>query len=365
MNKTFTAVDISQLPAPDVVEQLSYEKIYSEMRDQMNGLQPLTFTDSGNVNMQAAELITEKNGDRYFRIPADSNAGLMYLEQESEPATRQLQIVAYREMLVRQRTNDASHAVMLAYAKDADLDQIAVRYNLTRFEITPADPAKNIDATYETNEDFRRRIQLSNEGYSTAGPEGAYVFHALSANANVKDASAQSPTFQLAQITDSIRNTLPPNAIVLIVKDNAGLTDPMPGDVAVTVLSRIDNGTADASILTPVKTKLNADDIRPMSDTVRERSAEIIEYSINAKLFTYAGPDSALVISHAKNTCRDYINNNHKLGRDITLSGIYGALHQAGVQRVELENFPENIICNRSQAAYCTSLTVTHGGTAE
>lgn len=365
MTQTYTAVDISQLPAPDVVEQLSYETIYSEMRDQMNGLQPLTFTNSGTVSMQAAELITEANGDQYFRIPVSNSAGLMYLEQEAEPAVRQLQIVAYREMLVRQRTNDASLAVMLAYALDGDLDQVGVRYGVTRLLLVPADPANNIEAVHESNEDFRRRIQLSNEGYSTAGPEGAYVFHALSADANVKDVSAESPTFKLATITNIVRATLPSNAIVLIVKDDAGLTDPMPGDVAVTVLSRVGNGTADESILANVDNKLNEDGIRPITDRVRKRSASITEYTIDAVLKTYSGPDSGLVVSNAKQKCQDYVDNNHKLGRDITLSGVYGALHQPGVQKVILNNFNADIVCDRSQSAYCISLTVVHDGVGE
>lgn len=311
LNKTFTAVDISKLPKPDVLEQLSFESIYTEMRDQMNGLQPLTFTSEGKVNLVSAEIITTDNGEQYFRIPVSDDAGLMYLEHESEPAARQLQIVAYREMLVRQRTNDASLAVMLAYAKGSDLDQIGARYDVARLLISAAEPENNLTAVYESDEDFRRRIQLSSEEYSTAGPEGAYVYHALSADANVKDASAQSPTFQLAQITDTLRATLPANAIVLIVKDDAGLTDPMPGDVAITVLSRTGNGTAEEAILTNVENTLNADGIRPITDNVRKRSASITDYTIVATLKTYAGPDSGLVISLAEEICQAYVDDNH------------------------------------------------------
>ena len=361
----FTAVDISQLPKPDVIQQISFEDIYSEMRDQMNGLVPLTFDGAGKVDLQKAELITEDNGDQYYRVPANSDAGMMYVDLESDPAARQLQIVAYREMLVRQRTNDASLAVMLAYAIDADLDQIAAQYGVSRFLLVAADPANNIEAVYESNDDFRRRIQLSNEGYSTAGPEGAYVYHALSADANVKDASAQSPTFQLAQITDVVRATLPENAIVLIVKDDAGLADPMPGDVAVTVLSRVGNGTADNTILANVDNKLNEDGIRPISDTVRDRSASVTEYTIDATLTTYAGPDSSLVIANATQQCQNYVDENHKLGRDITLSGIYGALHRPGVHKVILNNFDTDIICNRSESAYCTAINIAHAGVGE
>lgn len=365
MNQTYTAVDISQLPSPDVIEQLSFETIYNEMLQQMNGLQPLTFNSEGKVSLTRAEIITADNGEQYFKIPVANDAGLMYLKQESEPAARQLQIVAYREMLIRQRTNDASLAVMLAYAKGTDLDQIGVRYNVVRLLLIAADPANKQQAIYESDDDFRRRIQLSNEGYSTAGPEGAYVYHALTADANVKDASAQSPTFQLAQLSPETTATLPPNAIVLIVKDNAGLTNPMPGDVAITVLSRTGNGTADNATLTKVDTKLNQDGIRPISDTVHNRSASIIEYSINATLYTYAGPDSNLVINNAKKTLQTFVDDNHKLGRDITVSGVYGALHQAGVQKVILNNFNTDIICSRSQSAFCTSINIAHGGIAE
>lgn len=360
----FTAVDISKLPKPNVIEPINFEVIYKEMRDQMNGLQPLTFTGPGKATLKAAELITDDNGDKYFRIPANQDAGLMYLELESEPAARQLQIVAYREMLARQRTNDASLAVMLAYATKADLDHLAVQFDVKRFKISDAIPNKNIEAVYESDDDFRRRIQLSSEKYSTAGPEGAYIFHTLNADANVKDASALSPTFTMANLTPQVRATLPANAIVMVVSDSVGLDNPMPGDVAITALSRTGNGQADADLLTAVIDKLNDDGIRPIGDRVRERSANIIEYIINAKVFTYSGPDSAVVIANSQKACQTYVNDNHKLGRDITESGVHSALHQPGVQRVELQNF-NPIECDRSQSAFCTAINITNGGVAE
>lgn len=361
---TFTAVDISQLPKPDVIKQISYEVIYKEMRDQMNGLMPLTFNESGNVDLKKAELVTEKNGDRYYRIPADSDAGMMYIDLESDPAARQLQIVAYREMLVRQESNDASFAVMLAYAEGSDLEHIGVRFGITRFVLVAADPEKNITAVYETDDDLRRRIQLSLEGFSTAGPEGAYVFHALNADSRVKDVSAQAPSFQLANISPEVKAQLPPNAIVLVVEDDAGLSDPRPGDVAINVLARSGDGTANEDTLTTVKSGLNADDVRPMTDRVRERSAAIKTYQVRGTIYTYSGPDQDLVISNAKKSLQKYVDQHHRLGHDITLSGVLGALHQTGVQRVELDGFTD-IICNSSEAAYCSEITLTDGGVAQ
>src|SRR3546814_9711108 len=47
-----------------------------------------------------------------------------------------------------------------------------------------------IPAVMESDSDLRRRLVLAPEGYSVAGPEGAYIFHALSAHPDVLDASA-------------------------------------------------------------------------------------------------------------------------------------------------------------------------------
>jgi phage-related baseplate assembly protein len=45
------------------------------------------------------------------------------LALESEPIVKLLQENAYREVILRQRINDAAKAVMLAYSTGADLDQ--------------------------------------------------------------------------------------------------------------------------------------------------------------------------------------------------------------------------------------------------
>jgi phage-related baseplate assembly protein len=362
---TYTAVDISQLPYPSILEELDFETIYSLMKTQMSALQPTLFNAEGQAIIKAAELITEQNGDQYFRVPFAGESKILNLELDSDPSARQLQVVAYRELLMRQRINEACKGVMLAYAKGPDLEHLGVPFGITRYTIVEEDIQNKIEAVYESDDDLRRRIQLANEGFSTAGPEGAYIYHALSADSDVKDAAAQSPTFTVANITQDVRDTLPGNAIVLIVSDDVGLTDPMPGDVAVTILSHTANGVAPVETQTAVANKLNDEDVRPVTDHVRERSADIMEYSIDATLFTYAGPDSAVVIANAKTALQTYVDANHKLGRDITLSGVYGALHQPGVQRVVLNNFAADIVRDRHQAAFCTGIAITDGGIGE
>jgi phage-related baseplate assembly protein len=158
---TFTAVDLSRLPAPDIIEALDFETILADaaaqMRDEM------------------------------------AKSGLTFETRDSDPATKLLQVFAYYAQMLRQRINDAARAVMPAYAVKADLDHIAALFGITRLTITPANPATGASAVMEDDTDFRRRMVLAPEGYSVAGPEGAYISHTLSADANVLDASATGP----------------------------------------------------------------------------------------------------------------------------------------------------------------------------
>ncbi|MBL4766648.1 MAG: aromatic amino acid lyase, partial [Rhodobacteraceae bacterium] len=63
---------------------------------------------------------------------------------------------------------------MVAYAVAADLDNLAALIPLLRNE-------------GESDTDFRVRVQLAPEGFSVAGPRGAYEFHARSADPAVLD----------------------------------------------------------------------------------------------------------------------------------------------------------------------------------
>ena len=293
------AIDLSQLPVPNVVDAIDYEAILAELLAELQERYPA------------------------FNVPA-----------ESDPIYKVLEVAAYREMLVRQRVNEAARAVMLAYAAKEDLDNLGALFNVQRLQISPGDPTAIplIPPVYETDADFRRRILLSLQGLSTAGPEGAYIYHALSATGEVLDASATSPS---------------------------------PGEVVVTVLARQGDGTASSQLLTTVDNAVSAEDVRPLTDFVIVQSAEILAYAIAATLYFYPGPDSQVVLAEAREMAQRYANEQHRLGKDITLSGLYAALHRPGVQRVELASPTATITVNRQQAAYCTNITLTDGGIDE
>lgn len=295
----FTAVDLSQLPAPDVVESLDFETIFAAM---LADLQARDSTFSALV--------------------------------ESDPAYKILEVAAYRELIIRQRINEAAKAVMLAYAEGDDLVNLGALMNVSQLLLEPGDEnaVPPIPPTYETDTDFRRRIQLAPESFSVAGPEGAYIYHTLSADADVLDASAISPS---------------------------------PGEVLVSVLSRIGDGTASPTLLATVEAALTDEDVRPLTDSVTVQSATIVDYVVTATIYFYAGPDSAVVMSTAQQAIDDYVASQHRIGLDVTLSGIYAALHQPGVQRVELAAPAADIVIDRESAANCSAITLTDGGVDE
>lgn len=295
----YTPIDLSTLPAPTVVESLSFETIFSAM------------------------LADLRSRDATFDALV-----------ESDPAYKILEVCAYRELIIRQRVNDASRQVMLAYSSGSNLEQLGALFGVTRALIDAGDPGAvpPVPPTYESDADLRTRIQLSLEGFSTAGPVGAYIFHALSASGDVLDASATSPS---------------------------------PGAVTISVLSRTGTGVAGTPLLNAVAAALNATDVRPLTDSVTVQTASIVNFTVVAGIYVYPGPDSSVVLASANAALDAYITSVHKIGRDVTLSGIYAALHQPGVQRVNLTSPSANITISSSQASYCTAKTITIAGTDE
>ncbi|EHM7432259.1 baseplate assembly protein [Escherichia coli] len=299
-------VDLSQLAAPDVVEELDYETILTERKATLLSLYP------------------EEQQDAVART----------LTLESEPIVKLLQENAYREVIWRQRVNESARAVMLAYAAGHDLDNLGANYSVERLVITPADDTTlpPTPAVMESDTDYRLRIQQAFEGMSVAGSTGAYQFHGRSADGRVADISVISP---------------------------------VPACVTVSVLSRENNGTASGELLAVVRNALNDEDVRPVADRVTVQSAVIVDYTIEAALYLYPGPESEPVLSAAKAKLQTYINAQHRLGRDIRKSAIYAALHVEGVQRVELVAPVADIVLNETQASYCTEYSVNIGGNDE
>ncbi|CAI1974654.1 baseplate assembly protein [Serratia plymuthica] len=299
-------IDLSLLPAPTVVDSLDYESLLAERKATLISLYP------------------EEQREAIART----------LTLESEPIVKLLQENAYRELILRQRVNEAAQSVMLGYAGGSDLDQLGANFQAQRLVVQQPDDTviPPTPAIMESDSDFRVRIQQAFEGLSVAGSSGSYEYHGRSADGRVADVSATSPS---------------------------------PANVLISVLSREGNGTASAELIAIVDKALNDEDVRPVADRVSVRSATIVNYSIEATLYLYPGPEAEPIRRAAEAKLKNYISAQHRLGRDIRLSAIYAALHAEGVQRVELKSPPADIVLDKTQASYCSDYQLTVGGSDE
>ncbi|SDJ41658.1 baseplate assembly protein [Billgrantia gudaonensis] len=299
-------IDLSQLPAPRVVEALDFDSVLAERKARLLDLVPAS-----------------------QRTEVEETLAL-----ESEPLTKLLEESAYRELVWRQRVNEAAKAVMLAYAREDDLDNLVANYEVERLVIDEGDPDATppVPPTYESDDDLRLRAQQAWEGLSVAGPRGAYEYHALSADGRVADATAISPE---------------------------------PCEALVTLLSTEGNGRADAELIEIVEKALSAEDIRPVGDRLTVQSAAITDYAIDATLYVYPGPEQEPILEAAEAALATYITEQRRLGRDIRISAIHAALHVEGVQRVELAAPAADVVLDDTQAAHCTGVELVIGGSDE
>jgi phage-related baseplate assembly protein len=286
-------IDLSSLEPPDVVETVSFEAILAEML----------------ADLQAR--------DAAFTALV-----------ESDPAYKVLEVAAYREMLLRQRVNDAAHQCMLAYATGSNLDNLAALFDVKRLTLTEA--TDNTAATYESDDDLRTRVLLALSSASTAGPTNAYKYWALQVE-EVKDVLVSSPN---------------------------------PCEVQVVIMGRTGDGSVDATVIAAVKAALSADNVRPLTDKVTVVSAEAVGYTVAATIYIYDGPDAATVYNNAVASLTEYVNSR-KIGRDVPLSGIYAALSVSGVSRVVLASPTADVSVSDTQVGYCSIIAVTNGGIGE
>lgn len=289
------SMDLTLLPAPQVIEPLDYEAILQKLLARFRQLHP-EFT----------------------------------LLLESDPAMKLLEVMAWQELLMRQRINDAARASMLAYAVGSDLDQLAANLGVQRLVVTPANPnaVPPVAAVLEADDRLRERTQAALEGITTAGSRESYRFHAMTADAHVADAGVDSP--------------------------EAGT-----GKVRVTILAATASGIADEGLLDTVRNALSAEHIRPLCDLVTVQPAELIDAEIVAVLHRKTGPAGEVAAATARAALDAWLPKVRRLAAGLPRSGIDAALHQPGIDRVELLSPAADILCDTTQCVRVVRIAIT------
>jgi len=265
-------VDLSALPAPDVLEGLDFEVTYEE------GLN--TFRDYMGDNWSAP--------------------------LESDPVVKLLEVAAYQKVGNRARVNDAAKALLLAHAIGSDLDQLGANYNLKRLVIQAADLAAvpPVPEVKELDDPFRERIQLAFEGLTTAGPRNSYILHARNASGLVADATAESPA---------------PCYVTVTVLGAEGR-----GEVGPALLATV------ASALNDDEVRPVGDRVTVQSAQILDYRIDAILH------MSGAGPEGDASLVEAKKRLAAWINPRKRLGVEVARSAVDAQLHVAGVARVEL-----------------------------
>ena len=314
------------MPEPELIEELDYEAIFRELM-----------------------------ADFLERYP-DYTALL-----ESDPAVKLLQVVAYRELILRQRVNDAFKATLLAFSGGGDLDNLAAFYGVER-------------QTSEPDSDLRSRTIERIKGSSTAGGAAWYRFQTLTADERVVDALVTSP--DAGQVRIAILSNEGPaikaasgteldtlGAVYGLTRNtlqNESDTD-FRARVLQAALGGRGDGAASTQLLQAVNTKVQADNVRVITDTVEVISATIVQVNVVANVYLY--PDQpAAILNGLEQSIRTAFAAEGGLGWDLATSWLISRLHVQGVQRVELLSPATTVVADSTTAVALGAVTITLAG---
>jgi phage-related baseplate assembly protein len=181
----------------------------------------------------------------------------------------------------------------------------------------------------ESDDQLRIRIKQAPDSFSVAGPKGAYIFWAKSANSLIIDVAVPEPTT--------------PGTVNVYPLVQGGITTP-------------------DEILDAVAEVLNSDTIRPLCDTVVVSSPTAVNYSITANLTLF--PDAIQSEVEAKvlaNLQAFVLERSTRLGLDILKTRLTKLCMEDKVYDVAFPGFTDLII-TPTQFGKCTSITVTTVG---
>jgi len=190
--------------------------------------------------------------------------------------------------------------------------------------------AASVSITYggadvETDERYRDRVLEAPEGFSTAGPEGAYRHHAMLAHQDIVSVAVLSPS---------------------------------PGVVNVYPLTA--DGVPSEDILSLVTAALSNKKVIPLTDLVEVLAPEAVEYSIDVTLTLYSEADATIVSAAATQALEKYAASTRlKLGADVVLSQLIGSIARIdGVYSVAFTTPSATVEIEDDQFAICTDIDV-------
>jgi phage-related baseplate assembly protein len=320
-----------------------------------------------------------------------------------------IDLLSYREMLLRIGIQEAAKQNLVEYARFPMLDYLGELVGATRL---PAQPARTtIRFTLSAVQTFDILIPASTQ---VETKDGKYIFKTdsdatIKAGQTIVDVSAACETAGAAgngYIAGEINNILSPIAYVEKAENitvslggtdeesddrlrgrikeapehfsNAGskgayrfhamsahqeivdvaVTSPTPGQVNVYPLMVTGNPTTD--MLNLVSDTLNAEKIRPLTDQVNVLAPTRVDFSITANVTLFSFADSGTVQETFSTKLNEYTAMmKSRLGRDIIKTQIIALINSVyGVYKTDLTSPANDMVLAENEWANCTGTTI-------
>lgn len=286
-------INLLSLPKPSVVKELSFEDELKRIEDAFIARNP-------------------------------DYAGLIV---ESDPIKKLLETWAYDRVNWINYVNESARQTMLSFASDTNLDQIAANSVTARLP-------------NESDESFRYRASIAPEGFTCAGPKGAYEYHALNISNDVMHATVLAHT-------------------------------PAQGYVTVVLLSYSNNGEASEELRDIVWNHLDDEKVRPLCDTVHVEKAVFKNVPIQLKVTYFDNANKADVDQRIQESLQYMSRLNHAEqktknifapGEMLTINQIHERARVFGVQNIEVIAPKVDVTTGIKECIRISNISIVDGG---
>ncbi|ARU23683.1 hypothetical protein RSSE_c3300 [Ralstonia solanacearum] len=326
-----------------------------------------------------------------------------------------IDVIAYRETLVRIGIQETAKQCLVAYARAPMLDYLGELVGVTRL---PAQPAKTtlrfaIESALATDLLVPAGTRVEGgDGTATFATDSDVVLSVgqfyVDAAATCEEPGAAGNAWQPGQISNLVdelgdvdvtavntivtsggveeedddrlreRIKLAPEAFstagsrlayVFHAKSahqsiiDVAVLSPTPGVVKLYPL--LTTGLPDANMLSLVEAACSADRVRPLTDQVQALAPTPVDYTINAQVVLYKNTDVASVLAQAQAAAQAYkVDRAAGLGRDVVPVQVDAALKVAGVYDI-VRTAPAKMVLAENEWARCTGINLVVTGTVD
>lgn len=302
-----TIINVADLATPVAIESLNFETIVDRQKVKFQEFWEAVRAANPTLNLPTYDL----------------------LMLESDPFAITNESESYRELLLRARVNDAVRAVLPAFSRGADLENIVARANVVRL-VTASDEDGNPTA-WEDDAKLLGRY-LAAFAAPSAGSEDAYIYQAATAWPQRHDVR---------------------------VLDYHQLANLIPGELDIILLAA-DGGSPSDGVVTDVVRAVGPKTARPATDVVTVRRATIVPYQVTAKLFVPRGASPLAVVEARRAAVQAFADRRYHIGGLVTVAGAVSALWDANVTNVEVTSPTVDPAFGPDKAPFCTAINLTY-----